>query len=94
MLKNTKKINLYNALGVIVKDPKISKWLKENDPKAYEQASNAFEPKEKRSEEDIIIAEAEKDGFTQKEYEAKLLKIVMTPLGWSGAGQNGFDSPC
>lgn len=34
---------------------------------------------EKRSEEDIIIAVAEKDGFTQKQYEAELLKIVITP---------------
>lgn len=31
-----------NALGVFIKDPKIHAWLKENDPKALEQAEAAF----------------------------------------------------
>lgn len=30
------------ALGVFIKDPKILAWLKENDPKALEQAEKAF----------------------------------------------------
>lgn len=32
------KTTLYNALMVMLKDPKASRWIKKNDPMAYEQA--------------------------------------------------------
>jgi len=43
---------LINALQVIMQDPKISSWLKENDPKAYEQAILALDSAEGYGEEE------------------------------------------
>jgi hypothetical protein len=34
--------DLYNAVGVIVLDKRINKWLLKNDAKALEQAKKAF----------------------------------------------------
>jgi hypothetical protein len=33
----------WHALGVIVFDPVIKAWLSEHDPKAYQQAKDAFD---------------------------------------------------
>jgi len=37
----TRAEEMANALRVILTDPKLSTWLRENDPKAFEQAHNA-----------------------------------------------------
>lgn len=41
-----RQTRIEDALSVIIKDAKISSWLKENDPQAYKQAIKALRKNE------------------------------------------------